>query len=302
MDRAAAMEVFDRVVETGSFSAAARSLNLTPSAVSKQISRLEDRLGARLLNRSTRRLSLTEVGAAYHERCQRILADIEEAEQSALALAARPRGTLRINAPMMFGERHVAPHVPAFLRRYPEIRVAMTVTDALINLVEEGVDLVIRIGEPPDSSLIGRRLAPNRRVVCASPGYLEARGRPSSPAALSDHACLVVNVGGRPLPWRFRGRDGGDYVVPVGGPLEGNSTAALHAAALAGIGLAMLPTTLVGSDLQSGRLVAVLQDHVDSDSSIWALYPHNRHLSPKVRAFIDYLVEIYGAEPYWDRR
>ena len=302
MDRMMAMTVFQKVAESGSFSTAARQLGLTPSAVSKQIARLEDHLGARLLNRTTRRIGLTEVGSLYLERCSRILADMEEAELAVSAMDTIPRGTLKINGPTAFGQMHIAPHLPAFLQRYPLVRVDFTITDAFVDLVEEGVDVAIRIGELRDSALIARRLAPNRRVVCASPSYLAKHGIPAVPEDLDSHACLVFAQQGVAQPWRFR-RPGGnqEFNMPVRGPLIGNSINALYSAALNDIGLAMLPTSVVGHDLQEGRLKPVLMDYVSSDTAIWAVYPHSRHLSPKVRALLDFLLEVYGKTPYWDR-
>jgi DNA-binding transcriptional LysR family regulator len=300
MDSFSAILVFTRVAETGSFSAAARDLGLSKSAVSKRLAALEDRLGARLVNRTTRRLSLTEVGAAFHERAVRILAELEEAEQTVSRLHAEPRGTLRVNMPMSFGIRHVAPALAEFMARYPELRVAMELTDRRVDMIEEGVDLAIRIAELPDSSLIARRLAPARRAVCASPDYWKCHVRPRDPAELTGHNCLIYTYLAEQREWRFKGPKG-PLSVRVSGSLEANNGDALRDAALAGLGVYLAPTFIIGEDLRAGRLEEVLADYQDSRLSVYAVYPHRQHLSAKVRAFVDFLVERFGPEPYWDR-
>lgn len=299
MDSLNAMEVFVRVVQAGSFSAAARSLDLTPSAVSKQIGRLEDRLAARLINRTTRQLKLTEVGAAFFERSTRILADVAEAEQAVVDLHGAPRGVLRLNVPAAFGHLHIAPLLPEFLALYPEVTVDLSFNDRFIDLVEEGVDVVIRIGELADSSLIARRLAPNRRVVCGTPAYLQAKGAPRVPEDLERHNCLVYTYRASRNDWRFSGPDGEEMVVHVSGNLEANNAEALRVTVLEGLGLALLPLWLVGEDLKAARLVEVLPDYHAPDSSIHAIYPPGRHLSPKVRSFVDFLAEKFAGTSAW---
>ena len=299
MDNLNAMEVFVRVVQAGSFSAAARALDLTPSAVSKQIGRLEDRLAARLINRTTRQLKLTDVGAAFYERCTRILADIAEAEQAVVDLHGAPRGVLKLNVPGAFGRLHIAPLIPEFLARYPEVTVDLGFNDRFIDLVEEGVDVVIRIGELADSSLIARRLAPNRRVVCGAPSYFQARGLPQVPEDLAQHNCLVYTYRASRNDWRFRGPDDSESVVQVSGNLESNNAEALRATVLQGLGVALLPLWLVGEDLKAGVLVEVLPDYHAPDSSIHAIYPPGRHLSPKVRGLVDFLAEKFSGAGAW---
>ena len=296
MDNLSAMELFARVVQEGSFSAAARSLDLTPSAISKQIGRLEDRLGARLITRTTRRFALTEEGRAFHERTVRILAEVAEAEQAVSDLRGEARGTLKVNAPFAFGRLHIAPLLPLFLERHPALRIDMTFNDRFIDLVDEGVDLVIRIGELADSSLMARRLARNRRVVCGAPDYFRRNGKPKHPAELTRHNCLVYTYRALRNDWQFIGPDGVEQSVLVSGNLEANNAEALHAGILGGLGLGLLPLWLVGHDLKAGRLVEALPGYHAPDSAIYAVYPPGRHLSPKVRLFIDFLAERF-AEP-----
>jgi DNA-binding transcriptional LysR family regulator len=294
------ISVFAAVVEAGSFTAAARALGLSKSAVSKQVARLEDRLGARLLNRTTRRLSLTEVGRAFYERCQRIVAEAEEAELAVTTLQEQPRGVLRVNVPMSFGLLHIAPALPAFTERYPELKVDLTLNDRVIDVIEEGADLAIRIAEMPDSSLICRKLADARLVTCAAPSYLERCGRPASPADIAGHNCLVYSYLGRGNLWPFLDGDGGITEVPVDGTMKANNGDILHAVALSGIGLLRTPTFISGPDIRAGRLEMVLRDHEPPPRGIYAVYPHNRHLSTKVRLFVDHLVECFAPTPYWD--
>ena len=300
MDQLDAMAVFARVVEAESFSGAARALGLSKSAVSKQISRLEDRLGLRLLNRTTRRLSLTEGGAAFYQGCQRVVAEAEAAEQAVTHLASAPRGRLRVNAPMSFGVRHVSPALPEFLARYPELAIDLALNDRVVDLVEEGFDVGVRIGRLTDSSLVARRLAPNRAVLSAAPGYLEARGMPRRPEELEGHACLIYSYQAMGEGWRLAGPEGERH-FKISGPLRVNNGAAILAAARGGLGVALLPGFICGEDLRAGRLVRVLPDwEAPPDSAVSAVYPAARHLSPKVRVFVDFLAERFGGKPYWD--
>ncbi|SMF09804.1 DNA-binding transcriptional regulator, LysR family [Tistlia consotensis] len=301
MDNVSEMEVFVRVVQAKSFSEAARSLGLSPSAVSKQIGRLEDRLGARLLNRTTRQLSLTEIGAAFHERAERIVNDIAEAERAVSHLHGAPRGQLKVNAPVAFGIDHLAPLLPGFMAENPEVSVDLSVNDRFVDLVEEGIDVALRIGELADSSLIARRLAANRRVVCAAPSYLERRGTPASTADLKRHNCLVYTYRQQRRDWHFDG-PGGHELVTVNGDLETNNAQVLRMAALGGLGIVLLPLWLVGPDLTEGRLIEVLPQYHVPDSSIYAVWPAGRHLSPKVRAFVDHIAaEIGELAKTWER-
>ncbi len=300
MERLDAMAVFARVVEAESFSGAARALGLSKSAVSKQVSRLEDRLSLRLLNRTTRRLSLTEAGAAYYQGCQRVVAAAEAAEQAVTHLAGAPRGRLRVNAPMSFGQRHIGPALPEFMRRYPELAVDLTLNDRIVDLVEEGFDVGVRIAPLADSSLVARHLAPSRSLLSAAPAYLEARGVPRGPEELEDHACLIYSYQASGAAWRLTGPEGGRR-LKVSGPLRANNGDALLAAALGGLGVALLPCFICGEDLRAGRLVRLLPGWEGAaPSAVSAVYPAARHLSPKVRVFVDFLAERFGGTPYWD--
>jgi DNA-binding transcriptional LysR family regulator len=301
MDRLAAIEAFVRVAEAGSFSQAAQRLHTSKSVVSRLVGALETELGARLIHRTTRALTLTEAGRSYFERASRILADIDEANASVGQLQAAPRGRLRVNAPMSFGFLHLAPAVPDFLARYPDVSLEMTMNDRYVDLVEEGFDVAVRIGNLEDSSLVARRLAPARRVVCVAPDYLARHGTPESPDDLKQHECLCYSNVGLPQAWRFVTAEGRPWLVEVAGRLNANNGDALRAAALKGFGLAILPTFIVGCDLQTGTLVSVLDKYMPQHSGVHAVYPHSRHLSPKVRAFVDFLAERFGPNPYWDR-
>ena len=308
MDTLIGMRLFEQVVRGESFSEAGRQLGLAPSSVSRQINALEDGLGVRLFNRSTRNLKLTEAGQLYHERVARILADIDEANRAVVELEAEPRGTLRVNAPLVFGRVHVAPLIPDFLARYPEVQMDFTTTDQVIDLVEEGADVAIRIGELKDSSLVARKLAPLRRVICGSPTYLAAHGTPERPEDLTGHNCLTFRFHAasslwRPGSdlWRMKGAEG-VVEVAVSGRLRANGVDVLLDAARAGLGLVLMPIWMVGDDIRGGRLRPVLSQYRVSpttiDAAIYAVFPASRHLSPKVRVFIDYLAERFRDIPY----
>ncbi len=302
LDALAAMAeigVFVRVVEARGFASAARTLGTTTSAVSKSIGRLEAALGTRLLHRTTRRLGLTESGATFYQRCLRILAEVEAAEEAVSQLQREPRGTLRVSAPMSFGQLHVAPLVPEFLARHPDVRIELALADRMVDLVEEGFDLAIRIGRLADSSLVARRLAPSRRVVCGAPAYLERRGVPQEPHDLVQHDCLVYTYQTEPA-WTLR--DGPKEIrVVVSGRLRANNGDVLRAAALAGAGLALLPTFIVGDDLRAGTLRTVLDDYECTETAIYTVHPSGRNPPPKVRAFVDFLQARCGAHPSWER-
>lgn len=299
MDRLDDMTAFVKVVECKSFTLAADRLGISKSVVSRRMSELENRLGVRLLNRTTRRLGLTEVGQAFYDRCVRILADVEEAEHAASKLHGAPRGTLKVNAPLSFGLQHLTPALTGFLECYPELRIDMDLNDRYVDLIEEGFDLAIRIGRLRDSSLIARRLAPSRQAVVASPAYFARHGRPASPEDLTAHNCLVYTNVPLAEQWQFR-IDAEVRSVRVGGTLRVNNGEVLRDAAIAGLGLAILPTFICGADIAAGRLDVALQDCTVSQSAVHAVYPHSRHLSPKVRAFVDFLAARFGPVPYWD--
>lgn len=294
------MAVFAHVAETGSFSAAARRLGMSRSAVSKAVAKLEKELGARLLNRSTRHLSMTEVGVAYVEHCSRILDEAVRAEQVVDHLHAQPRGVLKVAASVAFGTLHVAPALADFLGRYPELDIDMTITDRAIDMAEEGCDVVVRVARDLPPNLVARRLAPVRRKLCATPAYFGKHGVPRIPQDLARHNCLDYTHSGEQGLWRFTGPEG-DIAVPVSGRLRINDDEALSQAVLGGLGLALLPTFIIGKDLQAGRLRAALSEYIPVERHVYALYLPTRHLPAKVRAFIDFLLERFGPDPYWDR-
>jgi DNA-binding transcriptional LysR family regulator len=300
MDRLGNMEAFARVAETGSFSEAARRLGTSKSLISRQVAALETELGVRLLHRTTRSLTLTEEGRGYHAEVVRILAEIQDANLSVSRMQAAPRGRLKVNAPMSFSFLHLAPMIPDFLRRYPEVDLDMTLNDRYVDLIEEGFDLAVRIGRLSDSSLVARKLAPMRPVICASPGYLRERGIPKNPDDLRKHLCLCNSTNALVDEWRLVDRNGRPVMAQIKGRLRANNGDTLRIAALQGLGLVNLPTFFVGGDLQAGTLVSVLSDYMPQDAGIYAVYPHSRHLLPKVRAFVDFLAERIGPRPYWD--
>lgn len=300
MDRFAALQAFVAVAELGSFSEAAKKLKLAKSAVSRQVGGLEAALGVRLLQRTTRALSLTDAGRGYLERARRVLADLEEADLAVSEMRATPRGRLRVSAPMSFGFLHLMPALCDFLARYADVEVDIVLNDRLVDLVEEGFDVAVRIAALADSSFIARKLAPARSVICASPKYLAERGEPTTPDDLGHHACVFNSNMASAREWRFLKNDGSVWPVRVEGRLSVNNGDALRVAALNGFGLVRLPTFIVGADLQSGALASVLDDYLEQGLVIHALYPHARHLSPTVRAFVDYLAERFGPRPYWD--
>lgn len=294
-----ALAVFAKVVEHESFTRAAEALGLSKSAVSKQVARLEDRLGARLLNRTTRKLAPTEVGRAFYERCRRIVAEAEEAERAVTHLSASPRGTLRVSAPMSFGILHLGPVLPAFMRRYPEVEVDLVLNDRQVDLIDEGFDLAVRVADLADSSLIAKKLAPVRRRVVATPAYWDRHGRPGHPHDLADHACLRYAYLPNPDVWPFAGPEG-PMLQRVSGPMIANNGDVLLEAALGGIGVLLSPSFFCGEALADGRLEAVLDDFEAPAINVYAVYPHNRHLSAKVRAFVDHLADAFGPTPYWE--
>jgi len=301
MDSLTDIAVFAQVVDSGSFTAAAERLSLSKSVVSKYVTRLEDHLGARLLNRTTRRLSLTEVGRVFYERSQRGLQEIEQAEAEVSRLQDKPRGTLRLNTPMSFGIMHIAPALPEFHRRYPEISIDMNLDDRQVDVIEEGFDLSIRISELPDSALVARRLAPCRHVIVASTEYLERNGIPSTPEDLVQHNIISYRYQESAREWHFRSSDNRTITVPISGNVQMNNSLALREALLGGMGVTRTPTFVVGGDIQSGLLQPVLTSYEILEVSIYIVYPQRRHLSPKVRAFVEFLAERITDKPYWDK-
>jgi DNA-binding transcriptional LysR family regulator len=300
MDRLDGIAAFSLVVETGSFTAAAQRLKLSKSAVSAHVQRLEDRLGIQLLHRTTRSVATTEAGRVYHQHCVRILADAEAAEQAASALHREPRGILRISAPGMFGWMHIAPAVPAFRERFPDIAIDLRLEERHVNLVDDRFDLAIRIGTLPDSPLIVRKLAPSRLVLCAAPDHLKRIGEPLSPHDLRKHTCLCFPPLWRDGHWHLVSKQREER-VPVTGAIITNSAEVLRVNALANVGIAMLPTWAVADDLRCGTLNTVLPGWAPPASLIHAVYPDNRRMSAKVRLFVDHLLRHIGRTPYWDR-
>jgi DNA-binding transcriptional LysR family regulator len=297
MDRMTSMTAFVKVVDVGGFAAAARKLNISPSMVTTHVRALEERLGVRLLNRSTRRVSLTEVGQAYYERCLQILADIDDAENVAQALQSTPRGTLRINASIAVPP-FLAPAIAEFTALYPDVSISMTMTDRMVDVVEEGFDLAIRTFVTPDSSLIIRRIATYRLLVCGSPDYLARRGAPQQPSDLASHNCLAYAYAPKGSEWMFEGPTGVQRIHVLGN-MHSNSANALRLAAVHGQGLVILPSFLLVEEIKSGALVPVLTEFLQAEHPISAIYPHRHHLSAKVRSFLDLLVAHFRANPYW---
>lgn len=298
MNRLDGLEVFVAVVDNEGFTAAAGELDVSKSYVSKQISRLEDRLGVRLLNRTTRQVTATAAGEAFYDRCAQILEDLEAAERAVTQLQTSPRGTLRVSLPMSFGLNYVAPIIGGFLEDYPELELDLDFSDRQVDIVDEGYDMVIRIGNLKDSSLIARKLAPTQRFVCGSPAYFEEHGVPRHPRDLRDHECLLYSYKTHGPSWRFDGPDG-EVLVRVSGRIRSNNGSALVHAAVSGLGLTLSPDFIAADAIRSGDLQPVLEDWIDSKMDVWALYPHRRYLSAKVRLFVDYLREHFSDNPPW---
>lgn len=300
MDKLEAMTAFSKVVSLGSFAEAARSLGLTRSAVSKAVMELEQLLGARLLDRTTRRVSPTEAGRAYYERCVGILSAIEETELQVSRLHEEPRGVLKVNAPMSFGITYLGSAIGDFMNTYPDLKVELTLNDRFIDPLEEGVDVTIRIAEPTDSSLIARKLAPARLAMVATPAYLAAHGEPKTADDLASHRCLTYGHSTSMQRLRLSDMNGQSIFVPVSSFLCSNNGDVLRRAALCGIGITLLPTFLVGPDIKAGRLQVILPDLAPSPLMIYALYAPNRYLAAKTRLLIDFLVARFGNTPLWD--
>lgn len=293
------MTIFAEVARTGGFTPAARQLGLSRAQVSKSVQQLERHLGARLLNRTTRRVSLTEIGGIYFERCKAILEDIEEIEEIAARRTTEPSGRLALSAPTSFGMLHLQAAIPVYLEKNPAVQIALSLADRFIDVVAEGFDLSIRIAELEDSSLIARRIAPCKRALCASPAYLEKNGTPRVPQDLAIHHCLVYSNELKPDFWKLHGPEGVE-AVRVNGPVCADNGDMLRAAALADLGITLLPTFIVGADLKSGRLLPVLADYCPPPLSINAVFPSRRYLSAKVRSFVDFLADYFGDKPQWD--
>lgn len=300
MDKLLWMETLIKVADSGHFSTAARTMRLSKAAVSKYINALEEHLGAQLINRTTRRLSLTGEGELYLAHCRRILEDIQEAEAAAGRMRSEPKGLLRVNGPMSFGHLHLASAIADFLTLYPDIRIEFEMNDRFVDVVEEGWDVVIRIGKLRDSSLHARKLAPVRIVLCGSPAYFEHHGIPKTPTDLGNHYCLGYAYVSMGNTWHFLGPDGQEKRVTFEPRLRVNNGDAIRQALLQGVGIAISPTFIVGEDLRAGSLQVIMADWRFEESTLYAVYPHNRRLSTKVRFFIDFLADRFGSKPYWD--
>jgi len=300
MDKLTSMQAFLQVARLGSFSAAAGEMGLSKAMVSRHITRLENDLRVQLINRTTRHLSLTEVGIAYRDRVREILNDIEETELAVSTLSSEPRGTLRIMAPTSFGTFHLTRAITQYRRLHRRVSIDLLLTERIPDLVEEGLDMAIRIGNLDDSSMVAQRLAEARSVVVASPEYLETYGIPREPAELVNHNCLIYSPRQPADQWQFQSDDG-VFSVTIAGDLRSNVADALRIAAIQGSGLAQLPAYVVGLDVRAGRLRAVLEEYAPPARPIYAVYLHRRHLSAKVRTFVDFLSERFQPVPYWEQ-
>ncbi|TVQ53525.1 MAG: LysR family transcriptional regulator [Rhodobacteraceae bacterium] len=300
MDRLTEMEAFIRVVDLGGFTDAARKMGVSKSAVSKHVSALEARLGARLLNRTTRRVSPTEIGLAYYDRASRVVADAVEADAMASSMQSAPRGELRVSAPLSFGVRHMGPAIGAFLNEYPEVSARLSLDDRFVELVAEGFDLAIRIGALPDSSLKAKKLTETRMMLIAAPAYLQRMGRPESIEALAEHDLLHYSNLASGNVWRLRGPSGDERPVRAVGRLTVNNGDALLRATCDGLGVALSPAFICAGALREGQVVEVLPEAAPEPLGVWAVYPSGRFPQPKLRAFIDFLTERFkGAGPDW---
>ena len=294
MDRLTALQVFAQVVESGSFAKAAAKLGLSTSAVSRHVAELEAHLQTRLLNRTTRRVSLTETGRAFYERTVQLLADLEEAEREASRAAVVPRGVIRLTTAVNFGVRHLAPAIAEFLAKHGELRFDVSLSDRIVDLVEEGFDLAIRIGGPGPQNLVARKLGETRVMLCASPAYLAAHGTPQVPEDLERHNCFTYEYVSPRNVWHFRDPSGRERQVRVSGNLHSNNGDLAAEVAARGGGIVFEPAFIVGPEVRAGRLVPLLQDFVPPPVPIFAVYPSRKHLSAKVRAFVDFLVERFA--------
>src|SRR5882757_6846399 len=300
MDKLASIRAFTKVVERGSFSAAGRELRLSRSAISKYVRELEEELSVQLLNRTTRSVSPTENGQAYYERCIAILAELEEADLAVSRLQAEPRGLLRVNAPMSFGTLHLGRVVADFMAKFPELQIQLVLSDQQIDPVQEGFDITLRIADLPSSSLIARKIVTINRAICAAPTYLDRHGTPGHPNDLRNHACLSYGHLATGNQWKLTGSDG-DHWVQTPWTLCTNNAEVLRDAAVKGRGIALLPTFIAGADLRSGALRSILAKYKAPELALYAVYAPTRHLSVKVRVFIDFLVERFSGRPSWDR-
>lgn len=299
MDRLGAIQVFAQVVESGSFAKAATRLGLSTSATSRHVADLEAHLQTRLLNRTTRRVSLTESGRAFYERAVQLLADLEEAEQEAARAAVVPRGTIRMTTSVNFGVRHLPSAIADFLTQHAEVRFDVSLSDRVVDLVEEGFDLAVRVGAAGSENLVARKLGETRLVPCASPQYLAAHPAPKTPEELAGHNCFTYEYVTPRNLWRFRDTSGAERVVRVAGTLHSNNGDLLAEVAARGCGIVFEPAFIVGPDVRAGRLVPLLQEFTPLPVPIYAVYPSRKHLSAKVRRFVEFLVERFAQGQDW---
>lgn len=292
MDKMRSMEVFVRVVDTGSFSGAARALDMSTVMVSKHIVALEKLVGARLLHRTTRSLSLSEIGERYAEQCRHILQLVQAAETGVLAMRAVPRGTLKLSAPVAFGSQCLAPAMADYLDRHPEVNLDLELSNRLSDVVEEGLDAAVRIGALKDTSMVARPLRPLQMIVCAAPAYLERHGTPRTPADLARHQCLNFMHWRHDRRWRLA--DGGDADTPPACRMRSNSGEALRQAAVAGLGVVMQAEPMLADDVARGRLVPILRDHWPVSRPMHLIYPRDRQSTPKLASFVEFVVERFG--------
>lgn len=293
MDKLLSMEVFVAAVEMGSFTATAETFQISAPMVGKHVRELESHLGVRLLSRTTRRQSLTEIGQQYYERCKNILSEIKAAEAGTEAMRGTPRGKFRVNAPVSFGSMKLAPAIVQYLAVYPEVTVELILNDQMVDLVEDGYDAVIRIGKLADSSLIARRIAPYRMMICAAPEYLERAGTPTTPADLISHQCLGFSYWRKRGGWRLQSNDANDTALPKI-RFQSNNGHALRSAALAGFGIVMQPEALLAEDVQAGRLVGVLKEYWPAPQPMHLLYPRDRQAVPKLTTFVEFMLACFG--------
>lgn len=293
--------IFVKVVDVGSFTGAAEALETSQPVVSKSVTRLEQRLGVRLLNRTTRRISLTEAGTELYRKSAAAIAQLDDAQLDIGRYQTEPRGTLRLSAPTSFTLLHLRQRLARFLERYPHVTLELALEDRVVDIVEDGYDAALRIGVLSDSSLIARKLAPCKQVICASPKYLERHGAPQALEDLLNHNCIVYTLGRDARTWRLLADDGSEVQVPVRGNAYVNSGLLEHALALEGVGIAFLPTFYVGDALREGKLVRLLEHVRVPEVGVYLVYPDRRSMLPKLKALLDFLVESFGGEADWDR-
>lgn len=300
MDQLTALRALRRVVELGSFTAAGDALGISHSIVSRQVRQLESQLGAQLLNRTTRRFALTAAGQEYYLASRDILDALDAADRAVAMHQAQPSGSLRINAPMAFGTLELASWLPDFSRQYPHIHIDLVCNDRIVDLIDDGFDVALRLARGlPDSTLVARQLASSRTLAVASPAYLDRHGHPATPQNLAQHNCLMYSSGDKPAQWSFTDGDGATHKVDVRGSLQANTSVALREAAVGGMGIAGAAAFIVRDALRSGQLVEVLPGYTLRPRTLYALYPHSRQLSPKVRVFVDFAVQHYQ-DRRWD--